>query len=158
MIEYMDNTMEVSMGEAKRRKALGFGSAKGKDWKEPTNTILIIDWRDLGFKRAVDYLLNLRLDLFSSHFGNTIRIEDIFAFVSELLDRASVSHEWAVKRDCIANVLRVAHGSLFIGDPINLEGIEFIEKAIGRPLNFRYPPTKDNFDQLSKASLLGAVQ
>jgi hypothetical protein len=144
------------MGEAKRRKALGFGSAKGKNWKYVKGSSIVFDWVDLGFDRSVDFLLNdlpklipnLRIFFFCKS----------CPFIRQLLDRASESPDWAAKRDRIATLLSSIRSLRFYGRPSRLDEIEFIEKVSGHIHLDGSPETLKEVEEMrGSSSLEGAA-
>jgi hypothetical protein len=125
MIECMGNRMEVSMGEAKRRKALGLGSAKSEQWRKT--------WNESSFLGNVQNFMNKDSETF---YGDLI-FDEGFSFFGEILKRAETSYEWAEKRKHLAKLIRSAIDVFVIGANPSDEVMKFIDDARGdRPIAF----------------------
>jgi hypothetical protein len=143
------------MGESKRRKALGLGSAKGTDWKKSGGYSLKIDWLDLGFERAVDWISNMKPEVIPQ--VRFLSIPETFLFVRQLLDRANTSPEWAAKRDKVATLIGASQLFIAQGHPLFPDELEFLEKAGRHNWRFENPETEKNFEDLRISSVSEAV-
>jgi hypothetical protein len=125
MIECMESMMEVSMGEAKRRKALGLGSVKSEQWRKT--------WNESSFLGNVQNLMSKD----SETFAGGLTFDEGFSFFREILKRAETLNEWAEKRKHIAKLIRSAMDVTVIGANPSDEVMNFIADARGdRPIAF----------------------
>jgi hypothetical protein len=128
MIECMGNAMEVSMGEAKRRKALGLESAQGDFWEIKKRCSRYY----VGLPSLEPYVqafMDITPEAFRLEQNSIIPIE--FALIGELLKRSKTSSEWERKRDHVAKVIGAATDLVVVGGDPKIEEIQFLAEARG---------------------------
>jgi hypothetical protein len=121
------------MGKAKRRKALGFGSAQNPEWRYEERCA------KSGFKSMLT-CEDRSQRLMTVDVENFRRGEKPLgfplAFVGELLRRAKSSPEWEARRDHIARLLGAAQNVLIYGTDASEEEARFLKESAGDSVVF----------------------
>jgi hypothetical protein len=143
------------MGEAKRRKALGLGSAKGNNWKS-TKRLNLYFWLNEFMDLDPEFLAESRgIFMIDDDFDNDDLCEgDGLSFLGSILQSTNLSPDGAATRTHLASLIASA-GCLFItGDEPTLEVVKFLSEAKGQAMVFKNPETKRKFEAMKETALL----